>query len=142
MAINYKDQMNIQKVEDFLRQRGLKYYLIPNNSISIPYNILGREFFIRFELHKQWGIFTCLIVRLEDLPIKSDIYLKELYYKLLFATFQLPEVNYAVDENFSVYVNADVPIEMIDANNFYSEFFALPFGVKYFIEKIGPSMVP
>ena len=47
-------------------------------------------------------------------------------------------MNYEIDEQGSIYVSADMNWSSTDYDDFYSEFFAIPHGIKHFMVNIAP----
>jgi hypothetical protein len=132
----------IAKIKSFLEQKDLRYEVVDDNNIIVPYEIEKRLFKPLISVNGAWIVVSCLIVEAKNLPSKGDKYLLGLFKKLLVATHELPEINFDVDEQNNVYTSVDMRVDITDYNNFFSEFFAVPYGVKYFIEKIAPSMDP
>jgi hypothetical protein len=60
----------------------------------------------------------------------------------LLAIHDLPEINYDIDEHDNIYVSADMRSDITDMENFFSEFLAIPYGIKHFMTHIAPSMNP
>ncbi len=136
-------QRNTQaKIKSFLEQKDLRYEVVDDSTIIVPYEIEKRLFKPLVAISGPWITVSCLIVEGKKLPSTKDAYLLTLFKKLLVATHDLPEINFDVDEENNVYTSIDMRAEITDYNNFYSEFFAVPYGVKHFIDKIAPAMDP
>jgi hypothetical protein len=61
------------------------------------------------------------------------------YYECLASNHELPEITFEVNrESGDIYVGADMRVAITDFDNFFSEFFSIPYGIKHFIEKIAP----
>ncbi|MFX0099288.1 MAG: hypothetical protein ACFFCS_06865 [Candidatus Hodarchaeota archaeon] len=142
MKTDAPKEEDIKKIKEFLEEKDLRYDILNDNTIVVPYEIAGKLFKPSVEIHGKWLVVNALIVGSEDIPSKDDAYTLDLYRKLLLAVHELPEINFDVDEAGSIYTSVDMRLEITDFNNFFSEFFAVPYGVKYFIEKIAPSMDP
>jgi hypothetical protein len=125
-----------------LDQKDIRFEEIDEKTIVVPYEIDGRIFKPIITLQGKWLLVSALIISSEELPDQDDAYLRVLYSKMLQATHDLHEINYDIDENGSIYVSADMRYDITDFDNFFSEFFAIPSGIKYFIEKIAPAMKP
>ena len=132
----------LTKIKSFLEEKNLRYESIDDQTIIVPYEIAGKLFKPAITIHGKWIVVSGLIVDSKDLPQTDDDYLLILFKKLLVAIHELPEINFDVDENNSIYTSVDMRLEITDFNNFFSEFFAVPYGIKYFIEKIAPTMEP
>ncbi len=132
----------IAKIKSFLDQKDLRYEVVDDTTLIVPYEIEKRLFKPIISVNGSWIVVSCQIIEAKNLPSKAEKYLFGLFKKLLLATHELPEINYDVDEGNNVYTSVDMRADITDYNNFFSEFFAVPYGVKHFIEKIAPSMVP
>ncbi|MEX2683877.1 MAG: hypothetical protein Q6373_020065 [Candidatus Sigynarchaeota archaeon] len=134
---------NIQaKIKSFLEQKDLRYDVVDDSTIIVPYEIEKRLFKPLIVINGPWITISCLIVKGKNLPSTKEPYLFLLFKRLLIATHELPEINYDVDEENNIYTSVDMRADITDYNNFFSEFFAVPYGVKYFIDKIAPAMDP
>ncbi|MHA1889462.1 MAG: hypothetical protein ACTSYS_00595 [Promethearchaeota archaeon] len=133
---------DLDKVKTFLEEKDLRYEIVDEKTIIVPYEIKGKLFKPMIQIHGKWLVVSALIVNGDDLPSKDEKYLFELFKKLLIAIHDLPEINYDIDSDYSVYTSVDMRLEITDFNNFFSEFFAVPYGIKYFIENIAPEMDP
>ncbi len=136
-----KSENNVLKVKSFLEEKNLKYEMIDDVTICVPYEIAGLLFKPIISVQGKWIVCSCQIVDGKSLPT-NEAFLFKLFKKLLVAIHELPEINFDVDDNNSIYASVDMRAEITDFNNFFSEFFAVPYGVKYFIEKIVPDMDP
>jgi len=116
--------------------------VLDEKTIIIPYDIAGKIFKPVIQLYGKWIVVSALIIDGDKLPSQETEYLLKLYRKLLTSIHDLPEINYDIDEKGSIYTSVDMRLEITDFNNFFSEFFAIPYGIKYFIEKIAPEMDP
>ncbi len=132
----------IAKVKSFLEQKDLRYEVVEDSTILVPYEIEKRLFKPLITISGSWIVVSCLIVAAKNLPSTEEAYLLKLFKRLLVATHDLPEINFDVDEKNNVYSSVDMRADITDYNNFFSEFFAVPYGVKHFIEKIAPAMDP
>lgn len=132
----------LAKVKSFLEQKDLRYEVVDDATIIVPYEIEKRLFKPVITLNGAWIVVTCLIVAAKKLPSDDESYLLTLFKKLLVATHGLPEITYDVDEDNNIYTSVDMRADITDHSNFFSEFFAVPYGVKHFIEKIAPAMSP
>lgn len=110
-------------------------------TLVVPYEIDGKLFKPTITIDDKWIIVSSLIVKSTDFP-QEENYLVQIFRKLLLAIHELPEINYDIDNQDNIYVSADMRYDITDIDNFFSEFFAIPYGIKYFMEKIAPSMDP
>jgi hypothetical protein len=133
---------HLAKVKSFLEQKDLRYEVIDDATILVPYEIEKRLFKPIISINGSWIVVSCLIIEAKNLPSNKEAYLLKLFKKLLVATHELPEINFDVDEANNIYASVDMRGDITDYNNFFSEFFAVPYGVKHFIEKIAPAMDP
>ena len=130
------------KIKSFLDQKDLRVEVIDDNTLIVPYEINGKLFKPKIVSNGAWLVISCLIIEAKDLPSKSEKYLFALFKKLLNAIHDLPEITFDLDAENNIYTSVDMRGEITDYQNFFSEFFAVPYGVKHFIEKIAPSMDP
>ncbi|MBN2150541.1 MAG: hypothetical protein JW839_03740 [Candidatus Lokiarchaeota archaeon] len=136
-------QKNTQtRIKSFLEQKDLRYEVVDDSTIIVPYEIERRLFKPLVSINGSWIVVSCLIVEGKDLPSTEVGYLLKLFKSMLVATHNLPEINFDVDGENNIYASVDMRADITDYNNFFSEFFAVPYGVKHFIEKIAPSMDP
>ncbi|NMC04016.1 MAG: hypothetical protein GYA24_02330 [Candidatus Lokiarchaeota archaeon] len=133
---------HLAKVKSFLEQKDLRYEVLDDATMIVPYEIEKRLFKPVITINGAWIVVSCLIIAAKKLPSTDESYLLQLFKKLLVATHNLPEINYDVDEENNIYTSVDMRADIIEYNNFLSEFFAVPYGVKHFIEKIAPTMNP
>jgi hypothetical protein len=133
---------HLAKVKSFLEQKDLRYEVIDDATILVPYEIEKRLFKPIISINGAWIVVSCLVIEAKNLPSAKETYLLKLFKKLLVATHELPEINFDVDEENNIYTSVDMRADITDYNNFFSEFFAVPYGVKHFIEKIAPTMEP
>jgi len=136
---------SISKIQEFLEKRNLNYEVIDEQTLIVPYEIDGLLFKPTISLNDKWIVVTSLIVKSTDLPegkCDDPSYLVQLFRKLLRAIHELPEINYDIDDQDNIYVSADMRYDITDIDNFFSEFLAIPYGIKYFVEKIAPTMDP
>lgn len=131
----------LDKVKAFLNERRL-HFEQDGETIVVPYEIDGMHFLPRIDARGKWITVSCRIVHGKDLPSSDPAYLAILFKKLLRAIHDLPEINYDVDDENSIYASVDMRMDITDYDNFTSEFFAVPYGIKYFIESIAPVMDP
>jgi hypothetical protein len=132
----------IAKVAEYLDQKDIAFEQIDEKTLVVPYEIDGKFFKPIITIQGKWLLVSALIIDADALPSNDDAYLRLLYAKILQATHDLHEINYDIDENGSLYVSCDMKYDITDYDNFFSEFFAIPSGIKYFMEKIAPTMDP
>ena len=133
----------ISKIQGFLQQQEINNEVVDEQSLIVPYEIDGKLFKPTVSLNDKWIVVSSLIVKGEDLPNdKNNDYKFDLFRKLLLAIHELPEINYDIDDQDNIYVSADMRYDITDVDNFFSEFLAVPFGIKYFVEHIANSMDP
>jgi len=136
-------QRNTQdKIKSFLEKKDLRYEVVDDRTIIVPYEIKKRLFKPVVAINGPWITVSCLIIEGKNLPSIKEPYLFRLFKKLLVAIHELPEINYDIDEANNIYTSVDMRADITDYNNFFSEFFAVPYGVKNFIDKIAPAMEP
>nr|MDO8116327.1 hypothetical protein [Candidatus Sigynarchaeota archaeon] len=123
-----KNENYITKIKTFLEEKNLKYEALDDLTLCVPYEIAGHLFKPIIAVQGKWIVCSCLIIDGKELP-SDDKFLFTLFKKLLIAIHELPEINYDADENNSVYASVDMRAEITDFNNFFSEFFAVPYGV-------------
>lgn len=134
---------SISKIQGFLEKRDLSYEVLDDQTLVVPYEIDGKLFKPTVSLNDKWIVVSSLIIKNEDLPQGiDDEYKLQLFRKLLLAIHDLPEINYDIDDQDNIHVSADMRYDITDNENFFSEFLAIPYGIKYFLEKIAPSMDP
>lgn len=127
----------MEKVKRYLEEKDINYH-IKNDEIIIPYEIHGKKFHPTILFHgNKWIVVSSLICRKEQVP---DENYHELLKQLLIANHELPEINYDIDTEGDVYTSVDMRSTITDYDNFFSEFYAIPFGIKRFIEKIAPPL--
>ena len=131
----------LDKIKRFLEERELRHE-IEGDAIFVPYEINGMVFEPKVEVHGKWIVVSSIIVEAFDLPRADAPYLAGVYRRMLRAMHDLPEINFNLDASGSIFTSVDMRLEITDYNNFFSEFFAIPYGIKYFIEKIAPSVDP
>ncbi|GAB4330263.1 MAG: hypothetical protein Kow0069_37930 [Promethearchaeota archaeon] len=122
------------KIKAFLDEKELVYHE-EESSLIVPYSIGEMVFNPEIQFFGKWLVISALIIKREAIP--DEVY-NDLLFELLLATHNLPEINYDVDEQGNVYTSVDMRIDITDQQNFFSEFFAIPFGIKHFVEKIAP----
>ncbi|MHA1684723.1 MAG: hypothetical protein ACTSUE_27540 [Promethearchaeota archaeon] len=132
----------MKKIISYLEEKDLAYE-IKGGSIEVPYEINGKRFVPTIQFNGIWLVVMAVIVPGRDLPSNDDHYLLDLYKKLLVAIHKLPEINYDInEEDGTIYTSVDMRTKITDYHNFHSEFHAIPNGIKYFLEKIAPTMDP
>lgn len=124
-----------KKVIGFLEEKEISFQ-IKEEDIVIPYEIDGIKFQPIIQFHgNKWIVISSLIMKKNQIP--ADKYGKILE-ELLIANHELPEINYDISREGDIYTSVDMKADIIDFDNFFSEFYAIPFGIKNFIEKIAP----
>jgi len=111
-------------------------FQVKEDKIYIPYEIDGKKFQVTIQIMgNKWIVVLALILRREYIP--DDVYC-DLLKDLLLAIHELPEITYDIDKEGNIYTGVDMRLNITDYDNFFSEFYAIPFGIKRFIEKIAP----
>jgi len=133
----------IAKIQGFLEKKDLNYEIIDEKTLIVPYEIDGKLFKPTISLDDKWIVVSSMIIKSKDFPQgMNDDYILQIFRKLLRAIHELPEINYDIDDQDNIFVSADMRYDITDIQNFFSEFLAIPYGIKHFIEKIAPSMDP
>lgn len=130
----------LSKVKKFLEEKEINYLISENegkSEIIIPYMIDNLRFHPTISFHKNWLVVSALIIKKNRIPVENY---NEMMRLLLVANHELPEINFDLSEEGDVYTSVDMRIEITDFENFFSEFYAIPFGIKFFIEKIAPPL--
>lgn len=125
---------DIQKIKRFLEDKELIYQEL-ENLLIVPYAIGDLTFNPEIQFHGKWLAVSALIVKREAIP---DEAFNDLMHHLLLANHNLPEITFDMDEEGNVYTSVDMRVAITDYDNFFSEFFAIPYGIKHFIEKVAP----
>lgn len=126
----------MEKIKRYLEEKNLAYH-VHDNEIIVPYLITDLKFHIVIQFHDQWIVVSSLIVKMNQIP--HDSY-NNMMRELLVANHELPEINYDISIEGDVYTSVDMKIDIVDYDSFYSEFYAIPYGIKRFIEKIAPNL--
>ena len=124
----------MEKIKKYLEEKKISYHL-SENEIIVPYEIDDRKFHISIQLFKKWVNVRALIVKNTQVPPEKYA---DLMRELLIANHDFPEINYDISREGDVFSSADMGVSIIDYDNFFSEFYAIPFAIKRFIEKIAP----
>ncbi|MHA1819271.1 MAG: hypothetical protein ACTSVC_02275 [Promethearchaeota archaeon] len=124
------------KIQRYLEEKQINYTL-KKDKILVPYLINNYKFKIEIFLKGKWLLARTLIIEKEK--INETQYL-DLIKDLLIANHELPEINYSIErETGNIYSGADMRYNILNFDNFFSEFYAIPYAIKYFIEQIGPN---
>ncbi len=124
----------IEKIKRFLDDKEL-IYQEQGNMLVVPYSIGDLVFNPEIQFHGKWIVVSALIIKREDVP---DAVYNDVLFDLLLAIHNLPEINYDVDEEGNIYTSVDMRAAITDYDDFFSEFFAVPFGIKNFLQEIAP----
>ena len=124
----------MEKIKKYLEEKKISYH-ISENEIIVPYEIDDRKFHISIQLFKKWVNVRALIVKNTQVPPEKYA---DLMRELLIANHDYPEINYDISREGDIFSSADMGVSIIDYDNFFSEFYAIPFAIKRFIEKIAP----
>ena len=124
----------MEKIKKYLEEKKISYH-ISENEIIVPYEIDDRKFHISIQLFEKWINVRAKIVNNNQVPTEKYA---ELMKALLIANHEFPEINYDISRELDIFSSADTNINVIDYDNFFSEFYAIPFAIKRFIEKIAP----
>ncbi|MBD3351506.1 MAG: hypothetical protein GF364_08465 [Candidatus Lokiarchaeota archaeon] len=126
---------HMEKIQGYLQEKDINYH-IKDESIRIPYQINDKKFLVTIEFHgNKWIVVSALIATKEQVPPE---HYNDLLKDLLIANHELPEINYEINRDGDIYTSVDMRVNITDYDNFFSEFYAIPFGIKRFIEKIAP----
>ena len=101
-----------------MEEKKISYHL-SENEIIVPYEIDDKKFHISIQLFKKWVNARALIVKNTQVPPEKYA---DLMRELLIANHDFPEINYDISREGDI----------------FSEFYAIPFAIKRFIEKIAP----
>ena len=126
----------MDKIKRYLEEKNLAYHE-QESEINVPYIIEGKKFQIVIQCHDEWLVVSSLIVKKDQVP--ADSY-NSLMRELLIANHELPEINYDISKEGDIYTSVDMRFDIVDYDNFFSEFYAIPFGIKRFMEKIAPPL--
>jgi len=124
----------MEKIKKYLEEKKISYHL-SENEIIVPYEIDDKKFHISIQLFKKWVNARALIVK--NIQVPPEKY-ADLMRELLIANHDFPEINYDISREGDIFSSADMGVSIIDYDNFFSEFYAIPFAIKRFIEKIAP----
>ncbi len=125
------------EIGDWLEKMKLKFKLDKKKmTFSIIYNEGGKNWDIRLFVGKQWYQVAAQIIKGSNVPEDNNKRLL-IYQKLLQANFKLNEVTFSMDRDGNIYSENDIPKES-NFENFRSEFTAVPFGIRYWLENIVP----
>ena len=124
----------LAKVKNYLEEKSINYQ-IKDDVINIPYEVNNKKFMSKITFHGKWLIYSALLVKREQIP---DENYNELLKDLLIANHELPEINYDISREGDVFTSVDMKISILNTENFFSEYYAIPFGIKNFVK----SMVP
>ncbi|MBN2154419.1 MAG: hypothetical protein JW776_00060 [Candidatus Lokiarchaeota archaeon] len=126
----------MEKIKKYLEKDGIRY-LQRDEDLVIPYKIDKLKFHIIITKRVKWVVGTALIASFDEIP---DGVRSELYKNLLHANYHLPEINYAIDLEGNVFCTVDMEHSVTNFESFCSEFYAIPNGIKFFLEKIAPPL--
>ena len=126
----------LDKILKYLEKEGYTF-LIRDDYLIIPWKFGDLKFHItvNFKPNTKWVVVAALIASFDEIPDDAEL---DLYRQLLIANHDLPEINYEIDHDGNVLCSVDMDKEIINYENFFSEFNAIPYGIKYFLEKIAP----
>ncbi|TFG17422.1 MAG: hypothetical protein EU530_10640 [Promethearchaeota archaeon] len=129
----------MDKIRKYLDMEG-HTFLVREDRFIIPWKIGDLNFHITINFRdssSKWIVVDALICSFDEIPNAVE---KELYHSLLLANHNLPEINYQLDVEGNVLCSVDMDKEIVNYENFFSEFNAIPYGIKYFLEKIAPPL--
>jgi hypothetical protein len=128
----------LEKIRNYLEKEG-HTFLVRDEYFIIPWKIEDLKFHITVNIRSntKWIVVDALICSFDEIPEGIE---KDLYQRLLLANHNLPEINYQIDEEGNILCSVDMDREIINYENFFSEFDAIPFGIKYFLEQIAPPL--
>ncbi len=126
----------MKKIKGFLEEKEINYH-IREEEIIVPYMVNDLKFHITIQFHNKWLVVSALIVKKEQIPANNYSKMME---ELLVANHELPEINFEISRDGDVYTSVDMRLAIVDFDNFFSEFYAIPFGIKKFIANIAPSL--
>ncbi len=129
----------MDKIRKYLEKEG-HTFLVRDDYFIIPWRIgenLKFHITVNFRPNTKWIVVDALICSFDEIPDGVEL---ELYRSLLLANHNLPEINYQIDNEGNILCSVDMDKDIVNYENFFSEFNAIPYGIKYFLEKIAPPL--
>ncbi|MFQ5980172.1 MAG: hypothetical protein ACE5OZ_18725 [Candidatus Heimdallarchaeota archaeon] len=122
----------------WLDKMGLKHKLDSKKmTFSVIYEEGGQNWDIRVFVGKHWIQIAAQIAKASDIPDNKKEFV---FASLLQANYELNEVTFSMDKAGCIYSENDVPKVGAAFENFRSEFIAVPFGIRHWLENIAPSL--
>jgi len=128
----------IEKVSDWLKKMDLKIIPIEDESkIVVNYKIEDHVFQVLLIVSDEWINAKALVAHVKNIHPSE---LRKLYRNVLAANWALNEVTFSCDpDEGNIWCETDMPAETT-FENFDVEFSSIPFGIKYFISEIAPTV--
>jgi hypothetical protein len=124
-----------REVGEWLSQMGLKFKLDSKKmTFSVIYEEAGKHWDIRVFVGKHWIQIAARLAKASDIPEDKKAQIME---EMLKANYELNEVTFSMDKEGNCYSENDVP-KVSNFENFRSEFTAVPFGIRHWMENIAP----
>ncbi|MBS7287867.1 MAG: hypothetical protein KIH01_03755 [Candidatus Freyarchaeota archaeon] len=133
-----KDCMVRDRIAFYLKLMNLSFeWSEEHNAFLVPYMISGHKHVVVVSWSENWIIIRTGIMMKEEVP---QGYKEELYRKLLQANHDYYEFAYDMDEEGNIGISEDIFIPALTFDVFWEEFNVIPLAVKYFWERIIPSL--
>ncbi|MFW9916890.1 MAG: hypothetical protein ACFFGZ_14890 [Candidatus Thorarchaeota archaeon] len=127
--------MEEKEVGEWLNKMGLKYKLDSKKmTFSVIYEEAGKNWDIRVFVGKHWIQIAARIAKASEIPADKR---EQILENILKANYELNEVTFSMDKDGNLYSENDVP-KVSNFENFRSEFTAVPFGIRHWMENIQP----
>lgn len=107
------------------------------NAFIIPYRIDDHKHLVTIRLSGNWIIISVGILPSDDVPDEKKL---DLYKALLMANHDLPEFSFDIDKFGNIGYSQDIFIPALTFDVFAEEFLSIPVAIKYFWEKILPTI--
>ena len=127
-----------ERIAKYLKLMNLKFKWDEKEGVFlIPYEISGRKHMIVIFVANNWVWMRCGIIMKDEIPKRKEL---ELYKMLLQANHDYPEFVFDMDKEGNIGTSQEIYVEALNFDVFEEEFFAIPFAVKFFWEKIAPTL--
>jgi len=126
------------RIGAYLHMLGLKFEWSDEiKAFIVPYKINEHKHIIVIRIAGNWIVMSVGILPAEEVPpIKKD----ELYETLLKANHDYPEFSFDIDAQGNVGYTEDIFVPALTFDVFSEEFLSIPVAIKYFWEKIYPTI--
>lgn len=133
-----RDCLVRERIAFYLKLMNLNFeWSEEHNAFLVPYEISGHRHVVVISWSENWVVIRTGIMMKEEVP---HSYREELYRKLLQANHDYYEFAYDMDEEGNIGFSEDIFISALTFDVFWEEFNVIPLAVKYFWEKIIPSL--